>query len=1348
MFYASRLGTVRHLVEHIMSDHAPISETTGFATGAAAALAGYDFQTDVSIFAALRLMFVTKLTKRIVLEPANAEDVEAELAPGSDEPLEGRSVLGGRLKLVIQVKLRNGEPWTTTDFEALLRHGTRRAPAWEHLNDPDVRYLLVTNAATRGVVRNLRVSSFEEAPDPDGLPTQLKGWLPADSEGRVAIFDGLSPRLLGLEIDEVLTQTLRVPQVRQAACLAALREEARSRMRGSFPGAWLHDDLLATIRAHGGFLSSAAALDTFVPPANFDAMKQMLAKRNAVVVIGPSGTGKTIAALALCEYVRERNGSLDPVIVGPNDDAATIRQIGTSGPKLFYLEDPWGQYSLKAESEAWTAQLPRLLRAARPDCQYVVTSRSDMLETASARREMAGWSVELGAEDYEGGQFAKIYDRRMRLLSPDLQTKAYEFRQLALDKLTTPLELDIYFSQLALGPEGNESDGELLARLTRLAHRDAVEGVVQAYLQKLDPGGQSLVIWALLAARGRVERREFLALRRSLREVDADLVKDLEKLVDRLVVTRHLKQPLTSFSFAHPSVRAGFEGFLRKDWFGQEPVVATLLLALTQMTGEHRGWGVETAARILDGMPALLREIGDEALPLRVPDLVQAALDTWFDEALTDPSADFPRILPLAADVGSSASPPCELARWLLNIVQRGPFHFMEGWVQPLYPDDFYDRLAADPRSHTIADRFIRELLPFDQGSYNSGFPAALGRIADGLAPAYIGAAARLVGSGAGSNVDAVVTGALVDLDAFELHILPIALDDVVQPEAGLDENRRTKRAVEDGETDYGFEEYFESDWNDNNYASSEMLGYYVRKVRATASWQRIDGQSRASELSWYWARDVHFKGAAASTAELRALFAAARDGNHEARVWDALRSRWDPVFAPELLEALVSDRKDEDLRAAQTACAVQNDWRVVVAAFERLAAEPTSLIELLVDLHEGQSSIGAHDRSIGIRPLLRHLAPELLEVFRALPWRERPASAVGSSATRLLVQASLSARPNLLGAIIPVLLCTGARPVDAIRRLLRETDDKELAVVGASAATAVDDDEATRLALNHSRADARRIAFEFLASKSGEPLPHVFLAMVEDPGRRVRQSLLDAMRNRPHETYIPVLLKLASDRYSNADPVHNQPDCFPIARDAVDALRSYGQLDEPVGRTLIALAVGTTDLGLRELAFEVAADGCGLAVRESIWAIVEEQGAGSTRVASFRGLALASVDVPKLATVLTDERILRMSLPFAPAAIVYVCRHFAIDDAVRICEQMGHSPTHRVLLVLGAATLAQRAPSQARRLLESLPGGATARRLLDPQASPLPQEALDGLGDPRLTRVVHPWFRGLVAMR
>ena len=201
-----------------------------------------------------------------------------------------------------------------------------------------------------------------------------------------------------------------------------------------------------------------------------------------------------------------------------------------------------------------------------PGHQYVITSRTDMLAQARADRRLERWTVELDADQYRNGELVAIYDKRLDLLATDLQAKALDFRTGALDALETPLEVDLFFTHMADGPQPDEADPAFFRRILALAHRDAVEDVVVSYLNDSDQGSASAIVWALLAARSRFDRNQLVRLNRQLRAVDPTFVDGLERLVDRLVATRHLRQPGQTVSFSHPSVRAGFEIFLKENW--------------------------------------------------------------------------------------------------------------------------------------------------------------------------------------------------------------------------------------------------------------------------------------------------------------------------------------------------------------------------------------------------------------------------------------------------------------------------------------------------------------------------------------------------------------------------------------------------------------------------------------------------------------------------------------------------------------------------------------------------------------------------------------------------------------
>lgn len=1308
------------------------------ALGASAALAGYDYQLDVSVLAALRILFVTKSASRITLEPANTDDIEVDLKDDEPGHVETMAQLGVATRLIMQVKLRGGGPWSIDAFKRLLKHGKRRTPAKDHLIDPDVRYLLVTNADASGVARNLLVRDFEEQPGQDGFPESLRKILPDAPDGRVAIYASLTPKLLEYEIEHILTAILRVPKDRQGPCLATLREEAKARMRGASPGVWAYNDLLGTIRGCGGFLASVAELDAFVEPTNFPDMIRQLEKKNAVVITGSSGTGKTLAASALCDQARKRNGALDIVVVNPNSDPSSIRQIVRTGPKLFYLEDPWGQNSLRTGSETWTEQLPRMLRNADPGNQFVITSRSDMLRGAQAIDGLAPWSIELEADCYLSGRLAKIYDKRMDLLPPHLQSKALSFRPDVLRSLEKPLELDLFFANILAGRSEGENNGQWLTRLIGLAHRDAVEGVVDRYLTRADATAQSAAIWGVLAARGSVDRTQLVVLMRSLRIASPELAIGLDKLIDTMIAARHLRQPTTSVAFAHPSVRAGFEKHLRGNWFRYEPAFAALLIALTTLPQLYSEWGMETAARLIDEGRRLAAGVEGGALTFDVPTAAQSGIDGWLEAALVDPEANFPKVLQLASDVGSATSNPSELARWLLTSVQRGGAFFIKKWKPPNFSDAWYERISQDARSFPIAERFVRDQLAEESGSYRADFPSALDRIATGLESAYLHAARNLVGMGHGPNIEAVVTGALRDLTTFKA-VFEEALDELSRDGAKQAEDAERWRVIDDGECDFGFEEYYTSGHDDDGHASCIIIERYIEAVRATGDWQALAGHKHASEFGHYWARAIMNADYSAppSPDELAAMFEAAQAGGHESAAWDALRHHWHQDFRERLKQTLSFVICEQNDSRAAMACAMSADQTLLAEAFE---SSPTSAtrIAFLCDL------IGARRGSLriqrlGLRSLISALDPPCREIGWALLRGRSRAVPLSCQSVEVLQEAAQIAPPRILSEIIPLLIKSGGAPAEPIRRWLTETAGKDLAEAAAIAATAVEDEEAIAMAIQHSRANARAVALEWLSNRADPPLPTNLLALSSDPGRRVRRALVRALTAKVHADHLPVLLRLTGDTWSDADQSYNEPDSFPIAREAVKALAAYAPLSDQISDQLINLATNTTDRALGQECLLVAASHGSSAIRKKIHAMVDSLEGGWLRLDALNALVFANATEPELLAPFTEERIKKLGPALAASAIVLICHHASLEVAVALCERMANSNADRSLAVLGAYFLHDRDPGAAQAILDLLPEGHPARRLFAVEDELLPASVLDGLGDIKR----QPWVQG-----
>ncbi|MER9070060.1 hypothetical protein NKH84_26415 [Mesorhizobium sp. M0902] len=1296
--------------------------------GAAAAQAGFDYQLDVSILAALQLLLISKAATRLVLEPANEEDLEADLEPHVPGRLQPRATVAGGYRLVVQVKMDNGEPWSVEDFEALLKHGSDktggRRKALHHLDEPNTRYLLVTNADVKGVARGLLVEGFEEVSDKASFPSSLHATLKTSPEGRVAIWGKLTEKQLASDIRALMSDLLHVPKVEQLNLLQKLRLEARRRTRGSTPGLWTSDDLLATVRAHGGFLASSASLEHFVPPANFDEMLKVLNDKNAVVIRGPSGTGKTQAALKLCDIARRRNGVLEVVTVGADDAPTSVRKVVNNGPTLFYVDDPWGQFSLRGGSEAWTEQLPRLLAKATPDHQFVITSRSDMMQSAKVSGSLNAWSVELDAGQYRDGQLRDIHDNRMDQLPAALQTKAYAFRNRVLDRLGTPLEIELYFAHMQTGPDVGEEDHVFFRRLLELAQRDAVEGVVFRALSSIDTCGTSAIVWALLAARGQFDRSRLHPLQRALRGLDRALGDGLDRLIDRMVAARHLRQPARTIAFAHPSVRQGFEAFARDNWGQSEFAIETLIAALVQLPSAHRGWGLETAARIFEVTRSFARR-EDVERTFDIDSGSHEAIDAWLDESLMDPASKFPPLLELASEVGSDASIPSRVARWLLKGTQRGASFFIRNWQPPTFDDAWYDIVSANPVAAKIADRFIRQVLGFDRGNYGTGFAKRLDRLAPNLTAAYLEAARQMVGNGFELNADAVAAGAVRDLDGFE-SVVQAALHDLASiHRQHVQSGREEWRAIEDGERDHAVEEAAQSRHEGDGYTSGVFIDAYIRQLRKEGRWQVLANHPRVGELVRAWAQALLTSPASAGEDELWAILAVGKGLDEEPYVWAAVREHWRASLEPVLAVRIGSVLSDVDYELALTALKVAPN--ALVAAFQVNGEQPDRQVTLLTAMQRARRRL-RKDSHAKLRRITGALPNELGEILNALPTTKRKARRVNGPALALLAGCASQLDAEALDLVVPVIIESRGDASPAIAQWLTIASRKEHAVSATEAAIAIGDTALVQAALRHQRADARRAALLHLAPTFPDPLPPALLAMASDPGSRVRRALVALLAERPHPDHLNTLLALIHDTWSSAEPYHDEPESFDIAQEAVVALAANGSLSDAIGDTLIDLANTTVDRTLSQYALIVAAHCCSAGIQQKIWNLVNIPEARWIRLDALDALADAESVDPSIVGRLTPAFLLRSPAILAAPAAHLVGAHASAETALKIFERVASSNKRRALLLVGANALARRDRTTAERIIDLLEPDHPGRQLLA-TVEPLPASILDDLG-------------------
>jgi hypothetical protein len=309
---------------------------------------------------------ISRLTEELVLEPARQEDLEATLSDVESGRLVSRVPMAS-YTLIVQAKRRGGDAWTPTTLKSLLKHGSdSRMLAAERLKDLGARYLLVTSAGVNGDARKLNRRHAGAWPKPSAMPNVIAKDIDHDISGWVAVIANQDDERLRGDIDRLLSKGCRVRNARLAACRSKLRYEARSRLARAGGGRWL---------------ASAPELEHYVHPNNWGDLRAAMARESAAVIIGQSGTGKTLATKMLYDELRKVTPGLTrvPIRLGPSQ----LRDDTTPPPVLYDIEDPWGaSTSTRTADHGMTSWATFLICLARPhDHRHFAARRG-----ASSRR--------------------------------------------------------------------------------------------------------------------------------------------------------------------------------------------------------------------------------------------------------------------------------------------------------------------------------------------------------------------------------------------------------------------------------------------------------------------------------------------------------------------------------------------------------------------------------------------------------------------------------------------------------------------------------------------------------------------------------------------------------------------------------------------------------------------------------------------------------------------------------------------------------------------------------------------------------------------------------------------------
>jgi hypothetical protein len=1299
-------------------------------------IAGYEYQIDVSIWLALDLVLANRLTQELILEPASEEDIEADLSEAEPGRLTSTAVLDG-YRLIVQAKLRSGDAWTVAGVKALLQHGVARTSAAKRLEDEKSRYLLVTSAGLNGGTRNLRVRRAGSWPRSEDMPATLKRALPPGSTARVAVIGNEDEERLTTDIKTLLIESFRIPNAKLDECRQALREQARTRIGGAGGGRWTRAQLEQVIRRYDGYIASSPELDHYVYPTNWGELRAAMSDQHAALIIGQSGTGKTMATRKLYDELRKEIPGLArvPITLGPEQ----LREDMTPSPVLYYIEDPWGRYDFDPKSRPWNDQLAQFFARARPDRMIVATSRFDVAHSAGSLHTVKPWLVGLEAEHYGDIERRRLYRTRIDALPRKLQSLAKESEGSVLAELATPLEIQKFFDALpTLDDKERRNLKGLVAEAIRRALQNSIERTVVDQIEERQDIRAATVLWGLLKANDKLSIRLLRQIEENLAEQGPQFEKGVSPLVSFFVAARNLRQVESTITYYHPRVEAGIEQALDRNRLVTRRTLRLLIDILVSPNGPGEIWGGATSARLLlalDRAPELKPEPSTTA---------QAKIDAWLAAELAKGGKDFEGNLNLAEAAGSAHSNVSEVARFLLHRPDRS-FGGMHLWGPLEHDEAWYARMRADPEVKVVMETFIRDVLPHARDDFPASFVAEVERVAPGLTSAFLAAAATAVHYGVTNTHDAIAEGALNDLDGFE-----VIVDEAITVRTPSDDERQRAAeihlAIVNGEYSEDYAEHLAND--DDGWTAGAFLEAYIQRVRATVGWRYLIEHRRRDQLLYYWFHALA-KDKAPDLDEVSEAFAVGRGTEDEEYLWHILSKAWDRSFERALVDRIVESHAECRVRVAALRCLAERAVECLPTICKELAkrGQEGRLVEIAIELGELRSQRSDFDGTHRYEAAERAAAllpAQLVEISAAaFALETKAAPTLSDDARQLLIRVpSISEEVRLfrvsLDAHLPVFV-----PDDA-KWLLINTDDANNAIEAINFAIRHDISVEIEAGLTHRFAAVVARSLKAVAMPMAPPLPDALLALAQHKGSSVRRALVELLDTKSHGIHLPTLFLLAKDVWSPSSSYYGQEDDYPIAQAAIKAMEKLGAVENGVADDLYRLAIDTRDSDVRYSIFVLLVRTADSHFQGKLFELAVSPGRRIVRQAAAAALMYGYEHVvPEIVGGITPQMLETRIEGVASRLLILVAVRGEINDVLKVVEALSTSEKRRVLLLLAIWVVRDRDALAAERIARMLPANHVGVKwALAGANGKLNETALDDLGDPICVEQVFHFMR------
>lgn len=1317
----------------LSDDHLPKFIESEELSNGAIALAGFEYQVDVSVWAALDLVLDSNLADAITVEPCSQEDIEVDLAtPASARRMGDLSLL--KKVISIQVKYRSGTAWNCSELVKLLKHGSAtRISAKERLKDSNVHYLLVTSAELTGEARRLRVRQFGQWPKPADTPKSIANELPDDGPGRIAVMPFLEPEDIRAKVRLLLLESFGVPKSKWEACYEHLRGHARAKMSGKQSRIWMRDDLTEAIKFFDGSIASNPDLEDYVKPGNWETLTARLRNRYAVVIAGPSGTGKTKTSAALWDTLRAEVPGIEKVHAERISD---IQKFPSSNPVLFDIEDPWGKYRFDYDLNSLALEIPTLLSSARPTRYFVITTRDDVLSDAAAESDISYWKIALRPDDYTDADRKQLYQSQISRLSNPLQLLALDNQERPLQVLETPLEIMKFFDSLR--SRAVDSALNVIQRIDQAisdAHQYSIEDLVGRQVGSRREEHHAIVIWGLFKANAALPREYAPWLAQELADRDNRFERGLTELLSFFVAGRSLKQKNAVLSYYHPRVQAGLEKIVLANVPLARKVLRTLcdvMLVADRANDEH--WGLPGIARLAQASTAL------PGFNFRLSPDAQLALDAWLEECLLQKSSKYEKYLNLAAKLGSSSNAPANLARLISS------YELSRLWgeepVESFELTDLQSReIASHKSSRKICEAFILSVLPVGMPDYTDEVATMLSSVVGDLSAEFIKATRQIVKYGVHSNCGPLLKGAAMDIDNFGI-VAEEALNFLNDPTENSTDYKLLNLQIENGEFDDEYAEHLSE--NDDGYTAGEILATYVYQLREQRGWSALQRQPHSKELRHWWlgAARKSARTAPPCNAEMSELVMHSLDSTDEESLWELLSLSWHSNFLPLLIERLKDGKQSASVRREMVSCFATHAPGYFKEVFKSLL-ESGSYSRLLGIFDDLEKASDIHeDLGKGFLELSRELAEELpapiSELAKPLTIQGEVQNWVMSLSASKVAQALSPTNPEERLIKIRYGLANNFDIEYEISEFLVATENHSAAVFCLQVAVSLGYEEVIERALSHPFAKVRALALQTVASRKTNFLEPRLLEMADDASRYVRLALAELIKEGMRPEYLPTVLKLIKDTWTG-DPVrHGAPARYPIAREASRCLNALNEIPDVNVDEILNYAKKVDDLTVRESLLTSLASLGTITTRREILKLALATSNSDVRLAASNALLRAHAQLEDdLVATLTPELICSISEEVAARLVLIIAAMATFEQIDDLAGVLSTSADRKVFLTLLGIFAFPRLPGIKDTFARLLPKEHPSLSLIgNIPASLLPRDAFDDIGSALSIRI------------